>query len=78
MPLKPIWIVLLLLAVTLIGCGGDAKPDPAKDAELKASFSKKPDINTLSPSMRKWVEGKIAESKNGQAPTNSKPPTSGQ
>jgi hypothetical protein len=76
--MKQFGIALVVASVVVLGCSGDPKPDPAKDAALKASFSKTPDINTLSPGMRKWVEGKIQESKNGKPSTNSKPPTAGQ
>jgi hypothetical protein len=75
--MKPIWMVVVVLSVALAGCAGDSKADPAKDAALKASFEKKPDINTLKPGMRQWVQGMIDSSKKGQPPKATTPPPSG-
>ncbi len=68
-------ILLLAFSVAAVGCGsGDAKPDPAKDNALKASFHAKPDINTLSPEMRKMVEGMMDASKKGKPVSAVNPP----
>ncbi|MDR3688725.1 MAG: hypothetical protein P4L46_05040 [Fimbriimonas sp.] len=76
--MKAIGTVLLVTAVALLACGcGESKADPAKDAELKASFSKKPDINTLSPGMRTWVQGMIDASKKGKPVNGATPPPTG-
>ena len=75
--MKTLGIVLCMVGVTLIGCSGEPKADPAKDEALKASFSKKPDINTLNPGMRKMVDSMIANSKNGKPPTSVSPPANG-
>ena len=69
------------LVVGTFGCGGDQQSlSPAKQAEIRSTFHKKPDINTLKPEMRKWVEAQIKAAHSGKPlsspgspPTGSKP-----
>jgi len=75
--MKPIWVVLSVAMLAISGCGsGDTNLTPAKEQTMRDAFHSKPDINTLSPEMRKRVEGMMAASKSGPPGTSAgAPPT---
>jgi hypothetical protein len=74
---KSISIVSFIALLSLCGCGSDGSTlAPSKEQAMRDSFHAKPDINTLSPEMRKRVEAMMAASKSGpRASGTTAPPT---
>jgi outer membrane protein assembly factor BamE (lipoprotein component of BamABCDE complex) len=59
------------------GCKDSSQLSPEQEKAARASFHAKPDINTLSPGMRKMVESMMANSKAGKGPGVAPPTTKG-
>jgi len=74
--MKIFWMAPLAALFVLSGCGSsDASLSSTQEKAARDAFHAKPDINSLSPGLRKMVEAKMAAAKNrptaaGTAPAN--------